>query len=101
MQFNSRMLGFSSKRRLINLLDGIRDGEQQQESLRQRLCSIPGFAPYSAFMRVDRDAKERVTAQDILDFLRDNREYTIDSIDCYNLVKYFDTNGDNTLSPLE
>lgn len=92
------MLGYLSERRLLSLLEEIKEGELYQELLRQRLCSIPGFAPYSAFMRLDRDANERISAYEILNFMRENREYTVSENDCLNIVHYFDTNNDNRLT---
>ena len=92
------MLGYVSERRLLSLLDGIKEGELYQEQLRQRLCSMAGFAPYSVFMRLDRDANERISAYEILNFMRENREYTVSESDCLNIVRYFDTNNDSRLS---
>ena len=59
---------------------------------------INSFAPYSAFMRIDRDANERISALELLHFLRDNREYTVNETDCENVIKYFDSNADGKLS---
>ena len=49
-------------------------------------------------MRFDRDANEYITSFEILNFLRDNREYTISERECYNLVKFFDSDEDGRLS---
>lgn len=49
------MLGYESERRLKNFLVAVGDGERDLEAARQRLCSIPDFAPHSAFQRIDRD----------------------------------------------
>lgn len=76
------MLGYDSERRLLNLFDLLKNSEQDQERRRQRLCSIRDFAPYSAFMRLDRDARERISALELLNFFRDNREYTVSLSDC-------------------
>ncbi|CDW75672.1 ef hand family protein [Stylonychia lemnae] len=92
------MLGYSSEKKLLALFEAIRDGEQYQESLRQRLCSKPGFAPYSAFMRIDRDGDEKLRTTEILDFFSDNREYTIRFSDCEQLIKYYDLDRDLCLS---
>jgi len=92
------MLGYSSEKKLLALFEAIREGEQYQESLRQRICSKPGFAPYSAFMRIDRDSDEKVRATEILDFFQDNREYTIRFSDCEQLIKYYDLDRDLNLS---
>ena len=92
------MLGYTSERRLLDLLEGIKEGELYQEQLRQRLCSLPSFSTYSAFIRIDRDANEKLSANEILNYMRDNREYTVSETDCTNLVKYFDGDSDTRLT---
>ena len=91
------MLGFESEKQLARFLIEVQQGENRIEQARQRLCSTRDFAPYSAFMRLDRDANEYLTPYEILNFLRDNREYTITLRECESLVKFFDTDGDNCL----
>ena len=95
------MLGYESERRLIELLLTVKDGEQRIESARQRLCLDRDFAPYSAFQRIDRDANEFITAYEIQNFLRDNREYSFSLRECEKLVKFFDSDEDGRLSFLE
>lgn len=56
------------------------------------------FNPYSAFMRIDRDANEHITALELLNFLRDNKEYTVSESDCYGVIQYFDSNSDGRLT---
>jgi len=92
------MLGYETERRLTSLLGAVKDGEMKIESQRQRLCLIRDFAPYSAFMRIDRDANEFITSFELLNFLRDNREYTVTERECYNLLKFFDSDEDGRLS---
>jgi hypothetical protein len=95
------MLSFESERRLLNLFEAVKNGEVGQEIRRQRLCSNHSFSPYSAFMRIDRSANERISSFELLTFLRDNREYTVTEGDCYNLLKYFDVDEDGYLTPGE
>jgi Ca2+-binding EF-hand superfamily protein len=49
-------------------------------------------------MRIDRDANEFVSGYEILNFLRDNREYSITLRECEKLVKFFDSDEDGRLS---
>ena len=49
-------------------------------------------------MRIDRDANEHIGASELLEFFRDNREYTVTLEDCINLIKYFDCDEDGLLS---
>ena len=91
------MLGFETERKLALLLDTLKESELAQEKRRQRLCLNRDFAPYSAFMRLDRDANEQLTPQELFNFFRDNREYTITYSDCSDLLKYFDADEDGLL----
>jgi hypothetical protein len=92
------MLGYETERRLKNLLIATGEGEQQLENLRQRLCAIPDFAPFSAFQRVDRDAKDYIDSVDILAFLRHNNVYGVTDAEAYRLVKFFDSDEDGRMS---
>ena len=68
------------------------------EAARQRLCSICDMAPHSAFQRLDRDASGFVTACELLNYLRDQRNFTITETELYRLVKFFDSDEDGRLS---
>ena len=92
------MLGYETEKRLKSFFDAVLDGEMMQEHKRQRLCTIRDFSPYSAFMRLDRDGNEHLTSFEILNFLRDNREFTVTEKECYDLVKFFDCDDDGRLS---
>lgn len=92
------MLGYESERRLKNLLVAIGDGERDLEGARQRLCSIRDFAPHSAFQRLDRDYSTQISSHEIVNFLRDNSVYHVLESEAYNLVQFFDSNGNGRLS---
>jgi len=91
-------LGFESERRLKELLVAVGDGERALEGARQRLCSIRDFAPHSAFQRFDRDCNAFVSSLEILNYLRDHRNFTISESETYRLVKFFDSDEDGRLS---
>ena len=91
------MLGYESTQLLKTILETVSDVELVVESHRQALCSIPSFAPYSAFCRIDRTANESIDAKAMLDFLRENSAPA--SIgDCARLVRFFDSDEDGFLS---
>jgi len=92
------MLGYESERRLKNLLVAIGDGERDLEGARQRLCSIRDFAPHSAFQRLDRDYSSQISSGEFINFLRDNSVYHVLESETYNLVQFFDSNGNGRLS---
>ena len=92
------MLGYESENRLKNLIVAVGEGEQGLEAARQHLCSIRDFAPHSAFQRFDRDANSFVSSGEILNFLRDQRNYSVSECETYKLVKFFDSDEDGRLS---
>ena len=91
-------LGYESERRLKDLLVAVGDGERGLEAARQRLCSIRDFAPHSAFQRFDRDCSNFVCSREIINFLRDQRNFGISESETYRLVKFFDSDEDGRLS---
>ena len=92
------MLGLEAQRRLRNFFQGVANGERDLEAARTRLCSIPDFAPRAAFSRIDRDASGLVTAGEICNFLRDNGIFHVSESEAYNLVNFFDSDGNSRLS---
>jgi Ca2+-binding EF-hand superfamily protein len=92
------MLGLEAQRRLKNFFTAVADGERDLEAARCRLCSIPDFAPRSAFSRVDRDCSGTVSNLEICQFLRDNGIHHVSESEAYNLVVYFDGDGNARLS---
>jgi hypothetical protein len=92
------MLGYESESRLKNLLVAVGEGERALEAARQRLCSIRDFAPHSAFQRLDRDGSNSITACELLNYMRDHRNFTTSETECYRLVKFFDSDDDGRLT---
>lgn len=75
-------------------------GERTLECLRNRLCSIYDFSPVSAFHRIDTEACGNVNAQDIVNYLRDQRNYASLS-EVEELVRFFDCDKDGVLNLAE
>jgi Ca2+-binding EF-hand superfamily protein len=92
------MLGYESERRLTNLLVAVGDGERDLEVARQRLCSIRDFATHSAFERVDRNCSGTISSIELINFLRDNSVYHVAESEMFNLVCFFDSDGNRRLS---
>jgi Ca2+-binding EF-hand superfamily protein len=92
------MLGYESENRLKNFLVAVGECERQTESQRQRLCQIRDFAPHSAFQRIDRDASGRINSFELLTFLREHHNHTAVESELYELVKFFDSDSDGSLS---
>lgn len=92
------MLGYVSENKLKALLVTVGDGERDLEAARQRLCNIRDFALLAAFERIDRDATGAITSIELVNFLRDNGIAHITEGEAYNLISFFDSNGDKRLS---
>jgi len=70
------MLSIHTERLFRDVLVEVMEGELCSENLRQVLCGANAeFAPYSAFMRIDRTAEENLNGGNILQFLRDNHVF--------------------------
>ena len=91
-------LGYESERRLKDLLVAVGAGEMGLELARQRLCSIRDFAPHSAFQRFDRDCNAFVSSLEVLNYLRDQRNFSTSESETYRLVRFFDSDEDGRLS---
>ena len=92
------MLGYESERRLKNFFVAVGEGERDLEFARSRLCSIPDFVPRAAFERVDRSRDGTITSGELGNFLRDNSIFHVSESEAYNLVGFFDGNGDKRLA---
>ena len=92
------MLGLASEERLKALLVAVGDGERDLEGARQRLCAIRDFAPRAAFERIDRDISGAITSVEIINFLRDNSVYHVAEPEAFNLVSFFDNDGNKRLT---
>ena len=92
------MLAFPSEERLKALLIAVGDGERDLEASRSRLCAIRDFALHSAFERVDRDANNNLTSIELVNFLRDNAVVHVTEAEAFDLVRFFDSDGNNKLS---
>ena len=64
------MLSVETEQRLCAFIKAVADTERQLEMERQLLAESPLFAPYAAFMRIDRLRAGVITASDLKDFLR-------------------------------
>jgi len=91
------MLGFAAQRTLKDFLVAVGDGERQLEGARSRLCSIRDFAPNSIFQRMDRDCSGSVSSRELNNFLRDQGVYHVSESEAYQLVSFFDSNGNGRL----
>lgn len=93
------MLSRETECRIKSLLVQISEGESRAERARQDLALISDFSPFMAFQRLDRNASDRISSFEILNFLREKNpccSYT--ESECYRLVKFFDSDGDSRLS---
>lgn len=93
------MLSIHTERIFRDVMLEIMEGELQSENLRQALCAInKEFSPYSAFMRLDRTAEERLNGGNIVGFLRENHVFLFTESDCQKLINFYDSERNGFLS---
>jgi Ca2+-binding EF-hand superfamily protein len=92
------MLSYEGERRLRNFLVAVGDGERDLEYARARLCSISDFVPRAAFQRVDRNNSGTVDVSELIAFLNSNGIYHVSDAEAYNLISFFDSDGNKRLS---
>ena len=92
------MLGYATERILKDFLVAVGSGERQLEGARAGLCRIRDFAPRAAFERMDRNASGNVSSREFVDFLRSQSVYHVTESEAYQLVSFFDNNGNGSLS---
>jgi Ca2+-binding EF-hand superfamily protein len=92
------MLSYDGENRLRNFLTAVGDGERDLEFARSRLCSISDFVPRAAFQRMDRNACGSVDTSELMAFLRDNGVHHVSDSEAYNLISFFDSDGNKKLA---
>lgn len=58
----------------VNLVLLMSEKENKIEIIRQILCEIPDFEPYTIFKQLDKKQQNFIDSEDISDFLNQNRE---------------------------
>ena len=72
--------------------------EKKLEVIRQMLCEFEQFEPYAAFQRIDRARNNILTANDLLQFLRENQQNSFTEEQIHNtFVKHYDYDDDGIL----
>jgi hypothetical protein len=92
------MLGFEAERRLKNFFLAVGEGERDLEYARKSLCSMPDFVPRAAHQRIDRSGNGSISSGELGGFLRDNGIFGVAESEAYNLIGFFDGNGDKCLT---
>ena len=95
------MLTYETLRILKNLLLEISHGEIKLEAIRQRLATYEDFEPYVAFQRLDRNRNDNVNAQELIDYLRDNRIFGVSLEEANYVINFFDSDQDGLLAYAE
>jgi Ca2+-binding EF-hand superfamily protein len=91
------MLGKSTRYKVWQLFKAIGENEMIVEEQRQQLANQSGFEPWAAFRRIDRDGTNKISAQDVNEFLRENMVDYLSEAECYHLFNYFDQDQDGFL----
>jgi Ca2+-binding EF-hand superfamily protein len=87
-----------SKLRLKAILVLTAEQECAIEKLRQTLCSMPEFEPYTAFRRLDRRLLGVIDRCALCQFLRENGFRELEPDDFTQMVEYFDLDKDKKLN---
>ena len=71
--------------------------EKKLEVIRQVLCEIPDFEPYTAFKRIDRFHKNYIDQSDLYVFLSDNRLDFSEVFIKDSFLQHYDLDNDGKL----
>lgn len=93
-----QMFGQESKLKLRDLLLHTADQEIQIEKLRQILCAMREFEPYTAFKRIDRANVGLIDKFQICQFQRENGFRELEPEDFNSMIAYFDLDQDKKLN---
>lgn len=91
------MISESTKLIFCELFISLARGEKKIEVVRQVLCEIPNFEPYSAFKRLAISQKNYLTAEDIMIFLNENDIFFPEDVIHDTFVAHYDSDGDGKL----
>lgn len=91
------MLSESSKTLFCELFIYLARGEKKIEVIRQVLCEISDFEPYSAFKRLATTNKNYLTARDLTVFLADNDIFYPEEVIADTFVSHYDFDFDGKL----
>jgi Ca2+-binding EF-hand superfamily protein len=91
------MLSQSTRYKAFLLLKSISENEQIVEEQRQQLCKQHGFEPWAAFKRIDRQSRGKLSAHDIITFLRENMVDYMSEVECFHMFRFFDRDNDGLL----
>ena len=92
------MFGQESKIKLKDLLVFTANQEIQIEKLRQILCAMRDFEPYTAFKRIDRANIGLVDRHSLCQFQRENGFRELEPEDFNSMIAYFDLDSDKKLN---
>lgn len=92
------MFGQESKQRMKELFVYTAEQEISLEKLRQILCSMREFEPYTAFKRIDRGNSGLIDRKALCQFQRENGFRELEPEDFTSMVRYFDLDADKKLN---
>lgn len=68
------------------------------ERLRQQLCAMREFEPFTAFRRIDRQCLGLLDSRQLCQFVRENGFRELEPSDFATMIAYFDLDGDKKLN---
>ena len=94
------MISIETEARVARILLTLADGERKAEICRKSLCEDYDFDPYQLFRYLDLEGKNRVDAQNIMDYLRQKGTFCT-HIEAQFIILFYDEDGDGSLSYCE
>lgn len=97
IKIKKKMITESNKSLFSDIFIKIARSEKKLEVIRQVLCEIEDFEPYTAFRRIDRSHKNYLTCKDIRSFLSENGIIYNDEIIINTFINHYDFDNDGNL----
>jgi len=91
------MISETSKTLFCEIFIYLARGEKKLEVVRQVLCEILEFEPYTAFKRIANSNKNFLTSKDILQFLSENDIFYPEEIISDTFLSHYDYDSDGRL----
>lgn len=84
-------------KRILDFLTNLARTEKKIDLLREKLCKLEAFEPYSSFKRLDRDNKNFINFSDIRIFLKENSIYFDENTILDTYIQHYDYDDDGKL----
>ncbi len=91
------MISEASKTLFSEIFIYLARGEKKLEVIRQVLCEICDFEPYTSFKRMANSNKNFLTSEDIVQFLHENDVFIPEEVIFDTFISHYDYDSDDKL----